>query len=124
MSPMDPCEEADGTLTAEGACYKECTWDNESPGKDLFEDCAPLQMVCDGLGYCLPGGVCDNDADCGPGRRCISYGGGECILDCAESGTCPSADFACVTTCPNNGENIDNLPGCLDVVQQNQCEGL
>ena len=120
----DPCNEAGGMRTPEGACYLECTYDDGALGNDLFGDCAPLKMVCGG-GYCVPGGsTCSTDNDCGQGWRCQKWRGGTCTLSCALRRACENSHDYCVASCPRNNDVFVSLPACLDGAQQNTCREL
>lgn len=109
---VDECALNGGERLASGFCFKNCTYDDLSPGSDLLGDCLPIGMVCkrDNMSpdYCSPAAwtsECDADADCGEGALCVTSNGvtgehrfcniGGCSSD-TECGT-----LRCVTECPD-----------------------
>jgi len=88
------CERMGGMPLPHGACVIGCTYDQESPGGDLFENCLPYAMLCNGNGangdWCEPSADCNADADCGEGWKCVSPdGGGYCKVYCEVDSDCP-----------------------------------
>ncbi|MEM7136568.1 MAG: hypothetical protein AAF500_08315 [Myxococcota bacterium] len=112
------CEQGGGILLGDGACYKECVFDGEAAGNDLFSDCVPLRMFCSDRGFCSPRqGSCGllQQTDCSgqPGFVCTWFVDslrGEitrCFPRCENSRGCPDGTGRVCSTSRAECEEFD-----------------